>query len=134
MLKLNNKKKALPTIKSITMLILMIGIYMLKIPQYTYATTYSHTPNQQEVVILLHGLGRTSRSMKKIQSTLEKEGYNVKNIDYPSKKYPIDQLVDTYIKPIILQHSQKETIHFVTHSLGGILVRFYLETHTIPNL
>ena len=40
----------------------------------------------KEYVVLLHGLGRTAKSMSKIESELKKSGYVVKNIGYPSRK------------------------------------------------
>lgn len=90
--------------------------------------------SSKEVVILLHGLGRTSRSMDTLQSNLEKEGYFVKNINYPSRKYSCEILVETYIAPIISNYKNAQKIHFVTHSLGGILIRLYLLANELPNL
>ena len=109
-------------------------LFFFIIPHKGYAEINLEPNRKQEVVILLHGLGRTDHSMRKIQSTLEKEGYIVNNINYPSKKFPIDLLVDNYVKPVVLQYSQKEAIHFVTHSLGGILVRSYLDKNVLSNL
>ena len=86
----------------------------------------------KEYVLLLHGLGRTHYSMSKIEHTLKKSGYTVKNIGYPSKKYPIERLVSQYIEPIINTcKDNANTIHFVTHSLGSILVRYYLAGLTL---
>lgn len=94
----------------------------------------NYTDSTKEVVVLLHGLGRTSRSMNTLQSNLEKEGYFVKNINYPSRKYSCEILVETYIGPIISNYIHAPKIHFVTHSLGGILTRLYLSTNKLSNL
>jgi len=85
-------------------------------------------------VILLHGMGRTSGSMKKIAAMLKDNGYFVVNIAYPSTKKSIEILIDDYIKPEVdkLKTSTNSKIHFVTHSLGGILVRVLLQTETLP--
>ena len=85
-------------------------------------------------VILLHGMGRTARSMNKIAAPLKKEGYHVVNISYPSTKKPVSVLIDNYIKPELskLKCSTNSKIHFVTHSLGGILVRLLLQTEDLP--
>jgi pimeloyl-ACP methyl ester carboxylesterase len=93
-------------------------------------------PEPQEYVILLHGLCRTSRSMEKMERALFRAGYRVVNVDYPSRTAPIEQLsamaISAAIETCLRAHASQ--IHFVTHSLGGILVRHYLANHTIPQL
>jgi triacylglycerol lipase len=90
----------------------------------------------QEEVILLHGLCRTSRSMVKMERALTDAGYKVRNVDYPSRTAPIQKLADDAIGKVVsdCQRDGATKINFVTHSLGGILVRSYLARHTIPNL
>jgi hypothetical protein len=90
----------------------------------------------QEEVILLHGLCRTSHSMLKMERALTKEGYKVRNVDYPSRTAPIEKLADDAIGKAVTdcQKDGATKIDFVTHSLGGILVRSYLARHAIPNL
>jgi pimeloyl-ACP methyl ester carboxylesterase len=111
----------------------LIGI-CLNFSSNSFAQSQLQLQPHQDVVIVIHGLGRTYRSMNKIQVNLEKEGYIVRNINYPSKKYPIETLVDTYIAPVVSEYSQNTTIHFVGHSLGGILTRVYLSKYLLPNL
>jgi len=90
----------------------------------------------QEEVILLHGLCRTSRSMVKMERALTKAGYKVRNLDYPSRTASVEKLADDAIGKAIsdCQKDGAAKINFVTHSLGGILVRSYLARRTIPNL
>ncbi len=84
-----------------------------------------------EGVILLHGLCRTSASMHRMESCLRAAGYQVVNVDYPSRRAPIDQLSDSAIGAALAdpQFQSCHRIHFVTHSLGGILVRSYYRRH-----
>ncbi len=86
--------------------------------------------------VLIHGLFPSALFMKKISETLEKRGYYLVNVTYPTRQYSIDIIVEQYIKRSISECcvSKKRKINFVTHSLGGILLRKYLITNTIPNL
>ncbi len=85
-------------------------------------------------VVLLHGLARSDSSMKKLDIELQKEGFETINVDYPSRDYTIEELAEIAITPALEQCSSHEEINFVTHSLGGILVRQYLSNHAIPKL
>lgn len=81
--------------------------------------------SENECVILVHGLGRTYQSMTQMQRKLIQAGYQTVNLDYPSRKFSIKQLAANYIPLAIDECSSHnpDKIHFVTHSLGGIVVR-----------
>ena len=87
-----------------------------------------------ECVILLHGMGRTSFSMRRLEKHLLKSNYTVVNFNYPSTSETIEHIAKFHIPAAITQcqHPSLKKIHFVTHSLGGIVVRQYLQTHTLP--
>jgi triacylglycerol lipase len=72
--------------------------------------------------------------MEKIASAFSAQGYTVANIDYPSSKLPIEELAPLAVEAGIAQCAGSSKVHFVTHSLGGILVRYYLQDHEITNL
>ncbi|MCK7598983.1 alpha/beta hydrolase [Microbulbifer sp. CAU 1566] len=72
--------------------------------------------------------------MEKLEESLSKEGFIPINRGYSSREYPIEQLADLAITPAIEKCPEGTTVNFVTHSLGGILVRQYLSNHTIENL
>lgn len=85
-------------------------------------------------VILLHGLARTDSSMNKLEKRLFDEGYYAVNLGYPSRDYPIEELTSKAIEPALEECPSSSDINFVTHSLGGILVRQYLSEHSLPKL
>lgn len=89
---------------------------------------------QNQIVILLHGLARSARSMRKLEKALQQDRYQTRNIDYPSRKFPIADLSQLVISEALKGIPSSTTIHFVTHSLGSILARYYLASQSIHNL
>jgi hypothetical protein len=108
---------------------------MLFLVQNVIPTT-SVAQTKRECVILLHGMGRTRNSMKRIEKSLVKDSYAVWNESYPSTSENIEKLSMEHIEKglAFCNEIKAETIHFVTHSLGGIMVRYYLQDHKIDNL
>jgi len=89
-----------------------------------------------EAIILLHGLARTSRSMNKAAKLLAAYGYKIVNVDYPSRSANISELAQKYIAQALKQCDTAgiKKIHFLTHSMGGILLRDYLSNQNIDKL
>jgi triacylglycerol lipase len=94
------------------------------------------TARATEGIILLHGLARTSKSMEKMATAFADAGYVVATIDYPSRTNSIDALAESVVSGALADPRLQACtrIHFVTHSLGGILVRSYFAKHTDPRL
>ena len=74
--------------------------------------------------------------MKPMEKALRAAGYHAITLDYPSRTKNIRALCDSHLEPTI-QKSIKAgaiKIHFVTHSMGGLLVRDYLSRKKLPEL
>jgi pimeloyl-ACP methyl ester carboxylesterase len=86
----------------------------------------------QEYVVLLHGLCRSSRSLEPMRKALEHEGYSVINLDYPSRTATVTDLSEVAVGTAMdnCRALGARKIHFVTHSLGGLLVRSYFSRHS----
>lgn len=89
-----------------------------------------------DCVVLLHGLNRSWRTMDKMAESLQQEGFSTANVDYPSSTTTVEELAPMVVNEGLhkCRHTGATTIHFVTHSLGGILVRYVQAHDPIPDL
>lgn len=85
-------------------------------------------------VVLLHGMGRTSRSMELMADRLREAGFAVENLSYASTTRGIEDLARETLEPVFAAAGPTQRVHVVTHSLGGILVRVYAAARRPPAL
>lgn len=76
----------------------------------------------KQVVILLHGLMRTSGSMKPIESELKSLGYEVVNFSYASSRAPIGEHAAA-LRELMENFPPDTKFSFSGHSMGNIVVR-----------
>lgn len=77
-------------------------------------------------VVLLHGIARTSASLKRLERALQATGFASLNIDYASRSKPIAALADD-IHPEVARFAKREApLYFVAHSMGGLVTRAYI--------
>jgi pimeloyl-ACP methyl ester carboxylesterase len=98
------------------------------------SNTNPASKTKNETVVLLHGLVRSAKSMNKMEKRLTAEGYRVINFDYPSTSATIEELTTSIFQTLEPEIRKDEQVHFVTHSMGGMILREYLENHELPNL
>ena len=84
----------------------------------------------QDGVVLLHGISRTALSFRKMQVALANAGFTTLNLDYASRRKALEALAED-IHPAIRPFADRidGSIHFVCHSMGGLLARVYIAGH-----
>lgn len=108
---------------------LLIAVMMLWTPPLLKAGETPEPFEKASGVVLLHGLARSASSFKNMEAFLNKRGYPTLNIDYPSTDYSIETLCRDHVAPKIrtFQRQAGGPLAYVTHSMGGILLRYMVK-------
>jgi len=91
---------------------------------------------RRETVVVLHGVAVSRRLTALLARRIAAAGYEVHNLDYPSRTLSLPELGDRWLpaKLAELEVGRAPRLHFVAHSMGGLMVRRCLATYRPPNL
>ncbi|WP_420584704.1 esterase/lipase family protein [Ruegeria sp.] len=101
----------------------LLALFLLLVPVAAHA----------KCVVLLHGLARTEASFTVMEQLFKAHDYTVVRPGYPSTDLPIPELADRTL-PGAFAACGGDTVNVVAHSMGGILLRYWLQDHHPENL
>ncbi len=98
--------------------------------------TRAAADDQRECVVLLHGVALSGWAMQPLARAVEAAGYRAVNVSYPSRTLPIEEIARDFLPAQLEAHgvAAAPRVHFVTHSMGSLVVRAYLREHRPANL
>ena len=114
-------------IRSFVAIICFLSIFQLS--GCAAEATPSMYQADDELVVLAHGLGRSDWAMWRFAQRLENAGYKVCLLDYATLGVSVSRVLAETTEQIdaCIKHAPK--VHFVGHSLGGLVVRAYLQNN-----
>ncbi len=83
---------------------------------------YRYPGCSDDTVILIHGWAVRAVSLVPFAEMLQVEGFNVLNYDYPTSIKNIDAHAETFLHKL-RQEKISGKVYFLTHSMGGIILR-----------
>ena len=95
---------------------------------------YENVSDDKEYIVVFHGVYGKFEDMKIIAESLNKDGYNVISIQYPTNTDSVEDITEKYIKPALDEIDKDRKVNFIVHSMGSGVLRYYLKNNEVKNL
>ena len=143
------KKIAITFFLSAIVLVCLFCMKFYLTHEYKITLNKNFHRTDKDIFIVFHGIYGEDKDLEQISKVLTDKGYPVVNIQYPTTEENIEQMTEKYISSIIEEHSknlnrinferksrnEKEIkLNFIVHSMGSVLLRYYLKTHEVSNI
>ncbi len=115
-------------LKTIITTVILLTVFIVSGCANSEARTLTFQPDD-ELVVLAHGLGRSDWAMWRLAEQLEDAGYKVCRLDYDTLGESVSSVLAETSKQIDACIVNAPKIHFVGHSLGGLITRAYLQNN-----
>lgn len=89
---------------------------------------------KEEITILVHGFNKSSGDMNFLRNGLTNYGIKCLNVKLPATFSSIDDCVKSLNLQICNQINQYEKVNFIGHSIGGLIIRSYINKYNIENV
>jgi len=86
-------------------------------------------PSSPHLLLMVHGITRSTGTFSTIKRALIKAGYDAVAISYPSTRLTIEQHAAALVQ-LLNRLEGYTTVSFITHSMGGIILRHVLANKT----
>ena len=113
------------------MTVLLVAICLPASAMASMGLAKEDVQTTNETVVILHGIGHSKWNMFVTEQALKHQGYKTLAISYPSLDHDIGTLAGLVHEKLTLSQiwQQSTKVHFVTHSMGGLVTRRYLEDY-----
>ncbi|MFC1538880.1 alpha/beta fold hydrolase [Candidatus Latescibacterota bacterium] len=92
------------------------------------------TGPENEAVILIHGFGRTTHDMSSLAEFFQSSGYHTECPTLPTTFYSVEECTALFEQEFPAIAEKYDKLHFVGHSMGGLIIRLFLSRNPVPKL